>query len=145
MSARKRWRAAFPVAPGVVEAAAAWLDGGVCAGALPDRLAFALGLCVEELLMNTLMHGVSTEAALVSAIEIELFPDRVELVYQDNAQPFDITQLPEARPERPLAEIAPGGLGVRLVRRFSDRMEYEKIPTGNRVTCVFMRAETGKP
>ncbi len=142
MAAGTRWRAVFHVAPGVVESAAAWLDGGVCAGKPPDRLAFALGLCVEELLMNTLMHGGSAEGGLVASIEVARFPDRVELVYEDNAQPFNITQFPDARSDRLLAEIAPGGLGVRLVRRFSDRLEYEKIPTGNRVTCVFMRAET---
>lgn len=144
MSARKRWRAVFPVAPGVLESATAWLDGGICADKPPDRLTFALGLCVEELLMNTLMHGASTEEALVATIEVELFPDRIELVYQDNAQPFDITQLPEAHPDRSLAEIAPGGLGVKLMRRFTDRLEYEKVPTGNRVTCVFMCAGAGK-
>jgi len=94
--------------------------------------------------MNTLMHGASTEEALVATIEVELFPDRIELVYQDNAQPFDITQLPEAHPDRSLAEIAPGGLGVKLMRRFTDRLEYEKVPTGNRVTCVFMCAGAGK-
>lgn len=138
------WCAVFPAAPGAVQAAASWLDASLPRLALPGRLVFALGLCVEELLMNTHMHGVCTDGDPVAAIRIDLFPDRLVLAYEDNAQPFDVTQAPERRLDGPLADIPPGGLGLQLVRRFSDRFEYEEMDAGNRVTCVFMRTETEK-
>ena len=144
MEPDRSWRAVFPAVPGAVQAAASWLDASLPRPALPERLVFALGLCVEELLMNTHMHGVCTDSDPVAAIRIDLFPDRLVLAYEDNAQPFDVTQAPERRLDRPLTDIAPGGLGLQLVRRFSDRIDYEELDGGNRVTCIFMRSGAEK-
>ncbi len=144
MDPGKSWRAVFPAVPAAIRTAADWVGASVSDVSLPDRLVFALGLCIEELLMNTHMHGVRADGDLIAALRIDLFPDRLVLVYEDNASPFDVTQAPARRLDRPLTEISPGGLGLQLVRRFSDRFDYEEMEAGNRVTCVFMRIGTQK-
>jgi anti-sigma regulatory factor (Ser/Thr protein kinase) len=144
MGPERSWRAVFPAVPGAVRTAADWVGASVSGVSLPERLVFALDLCIEELLMNTHMHGVRPDGDLIAALRMDLFPDRLVLVYEDNASPFDVTQAPARRLDRPLTDIAPGGLGLHLVRRFSDRFDYEEMAAGNRVTCVFMRIGTEK-
>jgi anti-sigma regulatory factor (Ser/Thr protein kinase) len=36
-----------------------------------------------------------------------------------------------------LEELAIGGQGVRLLRRFADALEYQATPTGNRLSIGF--------
>lgn len=80
-------------------------------------------LAVEELFTNFVKYNPESPHRIL----MELSRDDVELaiVLTDfEAEPFDITALPEVDVDRPLAEREPGGLGIHLIREMMDRVEY---------------------
>lgn len=58
----------------------------------------------------------------------------------DNGQPFDPSAAPEADTSLPLDQRDPGGLGIRLIRRMMDRVEYQRVAGENRLQLEKARA-----
>jgi len=54
-----------------------------------------------------------------------------------DVEPFDVTQVPEICVDRPLSERQPGGLGIHLVKKMMDRIEYEYVD--RRGTTTFFK------
>lgn len=130
-----------------VSHAAVWLRESAARHQLSDKLAFALEVCLEELGTNVTRHGridgqSSTDASADPlTIDLSLVRDGsdIELILTDNSRPFDVSQAHGAPIRKPLAEVIPGGLGIQLVRSFSDELLYEPIAGGNRVIVRFLR------
>jgi serine/threonine-protein kinase RsbW len=117
-------------------AAELWLDGVAAAGGLPESLVFAMRVCLEELFCNIVRHGDPHNDGTVQ-IAISFGLDRVHLTVEDDGPEFDVS-LAEAHPiTQPLEDIEPGGLGILLVRSFSNRLEYRRIEGRNHVTVEF--------
>lgn len=82
---------------------------------------------VEELFTNMVKY--STESS--SEIRLELCPveDGVEVVLTDfDVEPFDVTRAPESDVDADLAQRRPGGLGLQLVKKLVDEIEYQYSP-----------------
>ena len=45
----------------------------------------------------------------------------------DDVEPFDITRAPDVDIDAPIEEREPGGLGLHLIRRMVDSVEYEYV------------------
>jgi serine/threonine-protein kinase RsbW len=151
MTPQAQHRSTFPATiDGAVEASG-WLHGVAAHENLPDKLIFALEVCLEELFTNVVRHGGehgngdrTAPRALSVGVGLVLEHDAVEMVLEDNGRPFDVSGA-EARPiRRPLEEVVPGGLGVQLIRSFSNELHYEPIPDGNRVILKFLRQHEGE-
>ena len=50
-----------------------------------------------------------------------------------DCEPFDITAAPEKDITLPAEEREPGGLGLQLLRRFVDRIEYNHVARRTRI------------
>jgi anti-sigma regulatory factor (Ser/Thr protein kinase) len=144
--AAQQHRSRFPATIDGVVAAAAWLHGVVETEALPGKLAFGLEVCLEELFTNVMKHGgpgpatlSDEELPLTVDLALELAGPDVALLVEDNGQPFDVSQAPAKPIRRPLEEVMPGGLGMKLIRSFSSELLYEPLPGGNRVIVKFLR------
>jgi anti-sigma regulatory factor (Ser/Thr protein kinase) len=87
---------------------------------------YAADLALEELVGNTIRHGLGESGAHVIRVLVSLAPDRIELTLEDDAPPFDPTAQPE--PERPssLEETRIGGLGISMIRRAVAAMRYRR-------------------
>lgn len=146
MTPQAQHRSTFPATiDGAVEASG-WLHGVAAHENLSDKLIFALEVCLEELFTNVVRHGGEQTAhrPLSVGVDLMLEQDAVEMVLEDNGRPFDVSGA-EARPiRRPLEEVVPGGLGVQLIRSFSNELHYEPIPGGNRVILKFLRQREGE-
>ncbi len=138
----------FPATIDGVTEAAQWLRETAATQALSDKLAFAMEVCLEELGLNVARHGKTggqggPVADAIDPLDLWLsiaIDDRaVELVIEDNGVPFNVSLAPGRPIRRPLVEVIPGGLGIQLVRSFSDELLYEPIATGNRVIVRFLR------
>lgn len=137
----------FAATFGGAEAAGAWLHTIAVAEDLPEKLVFALDLCLEELFTNVVRHGGDgrgpdgAPVPLNVEVSLELLEDRVSLIVGDNGTAFDIAHAPSEPVHRPLEDVAPGGLGIQLIRSFSDELLHEQLPQGNRVIVKFLRQE----
>lgn len=80
---------------------------------------------LEELFTNIVKYGAGQGPVEVC---IESVPHGVEVVLDEpDARPFDPTQTPDADTTQPAAERRPGGLGLHLIRRMVDSIEYRYL------------------
>lgn len=134
MTEAGRWRRDFQVTVAETVATARWLDTIAVEQALPGETAYAMQICLEELLGNVLRHGGDDRRASVS---VEIDPNRLAMTVEDDARPFDVASAPVKHVQGSLEDLEPGGLGIGLVHDFSDRIEYSRAGLGNRVTVTF--------
>jgi serine/threonine-protein kinase RsbW len=99
-----------------------------------------LHLVVEEACFNVITHAYPAGAPGRLSLQVEArhLGDRpiVEVTIQDDGIPFDPLGLEVTARTGPVEEIAPGGLGVLLIRSLSDRQHYRRDPKGGNVLTL---------
>lgn len=105
----------------------------------PAALIFPLQLCLEEAISNVIRHGAASGGETAIRVTLaERGEDRtVVACVEDEGAPFDPTAAPPAPPGRSLAELAKGGHGLGLMRRFAARVSYSRIGAKNRLVLEF--------
>ena len=92
----------------------------------------ALTLIAEEACVNVMRHayppGQAGPLSLSVAIETEGGQRLARLTLEDQGRPFDPLSVPEVDTGAALSAREPGGLGVLLIRRLSDRQRYRRDP-----------------
>ena len=97
-------------------------------------------LVFEEIVSNIIRHGCSDDPRCTVDVNVVLKPESVVLDFQDNAKAFDprahkVAELPES-----LDQAGRGGLGLRLVRKAAERIDYERTRENrNRLTVTIAR------
>jgi len=101
--------------------------------ALPDRdLAFSVNLCLEELITNTILHGLKGAADRFIHVQISASNDWLEILLKDDAPRFDpFMQAPRPNLDLDINERPIGGLGVHLVKKLMDDVHAYYDGTGN--------------
>lgn len=90
-----------------------------------DAVAYAVDFVLEELFTNIVKYG---RGRLPVSIGLEPLPGGFEVTLDDpDATDFDPTTAPDADVSLPLAQREPGGLGLHLIRRMVDSMEYRYV------------------
>jgi serine/threonine-protein kinase RsbW len=125
------WHAVPPDPDGVVDASR-WFAAALAAEAIPADIAYALELCFEEAVSNAAYHGRAPDLKVGWHREADAFRFRIE----DSGPAFDPTAAPDAAAPRNLEEARIGGLGIALMRRFSDEMRYERRDGRNILTIT---------
>lgn len=114
----------------------AWLDLWFERAAMAEADRFALRLAAEELFANAVRHNPGGDGAVEMEGRVE--DGRAILVLVDpDAAAFDPRTLPEPRIHAPIEERRPGGLGIHLIRRLTDRIDYDH--DGRRATTTIVR------
>jgi anti-sigma regulatory factor (Ser/Thr protein kinase) len=94
---------------------------------VPAEIRTTVDFALEELFTNIVKYG-RTSATEVR-IELKAIPGGVEVVIVDpDADPFDVTQDRGVDTTLSLDERTPGGLGIHLVQRMMDAIEYHYSP-----------------
>jgi anti-sigma regulatory factor (Ser/Thr protein kinase) len=115
--------------------ASAWLRTGGASLGVPEEQIDRLELCLNEVLANLVEHG--GDALACHPIQLELAASAlpsgfdVQLVVSDRGEPFDSGQASPRPLPGSLEEARPGGLGLRLVKAFSDDMVYRVLQGRN--------------
>ena len=104
------------------------------ANGLPDPKVFVINLALDELITNTVTHGLEDMAEAEIRITMRVDAGMLTVVMEDNGQPFDPTQDTQADVTSSLEERSVGGLGLHLVKSFADRISYEFVEGRNRLT-----------
>ena len=105
-------------------------DGGVTHEHLKT-----VNLAVEELFTNLVKYNTGTDHEIVIGLRRDENEVAVTLTDFD-VDRFDITQLPEVDVDLPLVKRRPGGLGIHLVKKLMDRVEYEYEGRNSRTTII---------
>ena len=125
----------FPADRTAPREAAAWVriqPLGLSESRLSD-----IELCVDELVTNVVRYAWADDALHSVTLRIERTPSELEISLEDDGRPFDPRDAQIARAPRSLAEAAPGGRGLMLVRSIAAQIRYERRDGRNRVTLVF--------
>lgn len=112
-----------------------WIGALVNQVGISENTRYAIDLCLEEALANIILHGYRNEPGHPVIIRCWLSSDMLFCSVEDTAPPFS----PVDAPSGPAINesLAPGGNGIRLLRRFADSLVYEKLNEGNRLTISF--------
>jgi len=69
----------------------------------------------------------------------------VEVTLTDyDVEPFDVTQAPDADINLPIEQRKPGGLGLHLIRRLVDSIEYEYSKESRQSRITFRKTLAGQ-
>ena len=100
---------------------------------LPDRTIYRLELVLEEVLGNIIRYAFTESSPSAIELAATLVGGDVILTFEDSGKPFDPLNVPE--PSRPpdIASAKVGGWGVSLVRKFADRLDYQRRDGRNRL------------
>ncbi|SDX33832.1 SpoIIE family protein phosphatase [Thiocapsa roseopersicina] len=116
-----------------------WLREITIAWALPDQVAFAVDLVINEAVTNVINHAFRDSERHEIRIAVRNRDDAVEIEVTDDGVAFDpITRL-EVAPADDLEHADIGGRGIQLIRRFSTDQTYERVAGRNRLRVRIAR------
>ena len=93
---------------------------------LTDSVLHDLNLVLGEILTNTISYGYTDSGEHEITVRLSVEPGEVRVEVEDDGQPFNPLEAPEADTTKPLEDRAVGGLGVHLVRKLMDGLEYQR-------------------
>ena len=96
-------------------------------GALPAGAAHDARLVLEEAFINIVNYGHADGREHEIGLALELLPDRLDMVLDDDGVAFDPTAMPPPAPVAdPLAERPLGMIGLQLMRAYATKWRYER-------------------
>ena len=100
---------------------------------LADTDANAIHVVLDEILSNSIRHGLAGAASHEIAVTLELSEGEIMVEVEDDGVAYDPTQAAAPVLEGTLEERTSGGLGVAFVRALTDSIEYRRIEGRNRL------------
>lgn len=91
---------------------------------LPEETAFQLNLSLDELLTNIISYGYEDRAEHEINIKITLVDKHLSVEIRDDGIPFNPLKLTDPDTTLDIEERPIGGLGIHLVRKMMDKMDY---------------------
>jgi serine phosphatase RsbU (regulator of sigma subunit)/anti-sigma regulatory factor (Ser/Thr protein kinase) len=85
-----------------------------------------LNLALEEILTNIISYGYTDSGEHEIAVRFSIKAGEIRVEVEDDGQPFNPLEAPEVDTTKPLEERTIGGLGVHLVRKLMDGLEYQR-------------------
>lgn len=111
------------------------VDEFVERNALPERIAFNLNLCLDELITNIVSYGYDNDQHHEIHIALTLEDGALRCRITDDAKEYDpFVEAPEPDLDLDVDDRPIGGLGVFLVKEFMDRTEYRRDGDRNVIT-----------
>jgi len=132
-----RVKSAFAEIPGANQAASRWLADRNA----PRTADYLANLAIEELVTNCIKYGYDDSFEHLIEIELMLTDRELVLKVTDDGRPFNPLQAPEPDTNQAVEDLTIGGLGIHLLRKMSDLMEYARIDGKNQVTLRKSLAE----
>lgn len=102
----------------------------------PD-LAFAVNLCLEELITNTIQHGLHGAPDRPIHVRLSRSDEWLEIILKDDAPPFDpFVQAPAPSLDASVEAREVGGLGVHMVKTMMDEVRAFYDGSGNLIVLL---------
>jgi len=118
-----------------------WIDSLADAYAIDENVKFAINLCLEEVVSNVIRHGYLNQEGQFLTVDCSSpRPGQFVFTVEDEASPFNPLELATLPSIGQQDDGQIGGQGIRLLRGFSDSLEYEAKSGGNRLHIGFSNA-----
>ena len=104
---------------------------------LGQEVAHAFDLTLAEWLTNIISHGFDDASERWIEVRLKSAGRFVEMEIEDDGRPFNPLTHPPVDTAAPLENRAIGGLGIHMIRRLIDRVEYRR--EGNRNVVTFTK------
>ena len=111
--------------PSDVRIAAEWLHQIAHQFEVPQNKTIALDQCLDEVLMNIVMHGGLSATQTPVELSLQAFPKMAEITVSDSGKAFDPVNAPTKPRPLTLEEAEPGGLGLSIIRGLSNHLDYQ--------------------
>jgi serine/threonine-protein kinase RsbW len=109
---------------------------------IDDSLRMKVDLSLEELFVNMVTYNTETDRDIL--LEMRPIEGGVEVSLTDyDVERFDPTIVKDVDVDAPLAERTPGGLGLYLVLKMADSINYEYSNRTSRITFRNIMATGG--
>lgn len=93
-------------------------------GDVDDAVRFPVHLAMEELFVNMVRYYPDNHNAI--QLDVDIVDGVVAVIMTDfNVDPFDVTQSRDVDIDAPLNDRTPGGLGLHLIQRMVENLEYD--------------------
>ena len=117
-----------------------WVEGCCGAAGVTGDVAGKMALALEEAAANVINHAFLNSAPSHRlAVTVTIEADCVTAEIIDNGKAFDPSAAPEPDCTLPLDARHPGGLGLHLIRKLMDRVDYCRIDGENRLRLEKVR------
>lgn len=101
--------------------------------AWPDGTAMQVQLILEEVLINSMTHGLGGRADGRVTLTVRQDLDLVDIEVTDNGIPFDPLDHPEPDLDASIEDRQIGGLGIHFMRTIMDDVGYQRDGELNRL------------
>lgn len=121
-----------------VRRASEWLDSACRQREVPQAMVERLVLSLNEVLANVIRHGGANALSSPVGLRLEVVADanggKAGVTVSDTGIAFNPLSVAEKPLPKSLDEAAPGGLGLVMIRRFSDWLDYRHEDGRNHLT-----------
>lgn len=93
----------------------------------------AIHVVLDEILSNSIRHGLAGAASHEIAVSLEISEDEITIEVEDDGVAYDPTQAPAPVLAGTLNERQHGGLGIAFVRALTNSIEYRRVAGRNRL------------
>jgi len=93
---------------------------------LAPKVVHDLNLAVEEILTNIISYAFTDGREHEIRLHLSVQPEEVRAEVEDDGQPFNPLEASEPDTAKPLEERIIGGLGIHLMRKLMDGLEYKR-------------------
>lgn len=100
---------------------------------LPEQLIFEVNLALEEVLVNVISYGYDDQNEHEIVLHLSIQDEEVWATVEDDGRPFNPLEAAMPDLEQEVEERPIGGLGIHLVRKVMDSLEYTRQQGKNRL------------
>lgn len=129
--------------PGEVVRLSQWINQTVAPQLqLPEKLTFRLDLVLEEALTNVIDYAFDTAAPQQITVHLHGATATITVQIIDEGQPFNPLQDHTSKLPTSLDEAGFGGLGLHLIRSYTQTCHYQRTDNQNILTLILDRQLT---
>jgi anti-sigma regulatory factor (Ser/Thr protein kinase) len=108
-----------------------------------ERDRFRIDLVLTEIVTNIIDSAFPDGGAHTIEVSLRSEGELISIEVVDRGVAFDPVAAKPAALALRLEDASPGGLGLRIVQRYSDSLAYERDGERNRLTLGFRRSDAG--
>jgi serine/threonine-protein kinase RsbW len=112
---------------------------------LDEYATYAVETAVDEACTNIIEHGYGGEDIGDIEFTYLIEEDRLTIILRDHGQPFNPVKAPPPKLSNKLKKRSSHGLGIYLMRRCMDHIEYTYTPSDGNVLTMVKLKKSGLP